>query len=172
MEAGRLTLRLAAMNFGVPKSSLSDRVSGRVASGFANVQRQLLIPEGENSLVEYYLYSASHRFPLTKPQIVVDQLFRHCNRLTDQTSDIISPRRASCAMKRPIEEYFRLLSATLEEHGLREKLRQIYSCDEAGFQLNPVRTHAYREARGTRDHITVLACLNAAGEDVPPFYYK
>lgn len=29
--------------------------------------------------------------------------------------------------------------------------------------------HAYRQARGTRDHITILACFNAAGEDVPPF---
>ena len=34
----------------------------------------------------------------------------------------------------------------------------------------PRRTkHAYRQAQGTRDHITVLACFNAAGEDVPPF---
>ncbi|KAK7901882.1 hypothetical protein WMY93_018651 [Mugilogobius chulae] len=29
--------------------------------------------------------------------------------------------------------------------------------------------HTYRQAPGTRDHITVLACFNAAGEDVPPF---
>ncbi|XP_068567903.1 uncharacterized protein [Cebidichthys violaceus] len=28
---------------------------------------------------------------------------------------------------------------------------------------------AYKQAQGTREHFTVLACLNAAGEDVPPF---
>ncbi|XP_062331300.1 uncharacterized protein LOC134031609 [Osmerus eperlanus] len=29
--------------------------------------------------------------------------------------------------------------------------------------------HPYKQAPGTRDHITVLACLNAAGGDIPPF---
>ena len=61
---------------------------------------------------------------------------------------------------------------------MREKPRQVYNCDETGFQLDSSRRkvivprgtkHAYRQAQGTRDHITVLACLNAAGEDVPPF---
>ncbi|XP_032390430.1 uncharacterized serine-rich protein C215.13 [Etheostoma spectabile] len=66
----------------------------------------------------------------------------------------------------------------MEEHVLREKPRQIYNCDETGFQLDSNRRnvivprgakHAYRQAQGTREHITVLACLNAAGEDIPPF---
>ncbi|KAK6323488.1 hypothetical protein J4Q44_G00058270 [Coregonus suidteri] len=29
--------------------------------------------------------------------------------------------------------------------------------------------HVYQQAPGTKEHITVLACFNAAGEDVPPF---
>ena len=119
--AGRLSLQQAAVRFGVPKSSLSDRVSGRVASGCANVQRQLLTPEDENSLVEYCLYSASHGFPLTKPQVLAHALAiynqrhphapktvlgqtwwinfreRHHHRLTARTPDIIDRGRASCA---------------------------------------------------------------------------
>ncbi|XP_071381368.1 uncharacterized protein [Centroberyx affinis] len=202
VEAGRLTCRQAAKRFGVPKSSLSDRVSGRVASGCVHGQRPLLAPEDENSLVEYCLYSASHGFPLTKPQILAHALAihnyrhpnnrktavgqtwwinfreRHHHRLTARTPDIIDRGRASCAKRGPINEYFRLLTATLEEHGLREKPRQIYNCDETGFRLDSMRRkvivprgtkHAYRQAQGTRDHITVLACFNAAGEDVPPF---
>uniref|UniRef100_UPI003AACBCED uncharacterized protein n=1 Tax=Centroberyx gerrardi TaxID=166262 RepID=UPI003AACBCED len=202
VEAGRLTCRQAAKRFGVPKSSLNDRVSGRVASGCVHGQRPLLAPEDENSLVEYCLYSASHGFPLTKPHIQAHALAiynrRHPNaqktavgqtwwinfreryhhRLTAWTPDIIDHGRASCAKRGSINEYFRLLTATLEEHELREKPRQIYNCDETGFQLDSMRRkvivprgtkHAYRQAQGTRDHITILACFNAAGEDVPPF---
>ena len=202
VEAGRLSLRQAAQQFGVPKSSLSDRVSGRVASDCVQGQRPLLTPADEYSLVEYLLYSASHGFPLTKPQVLAHALAiynlrhqdapktvlgqtwwinfreRHHHRLTARTPDIIDRGRASCAKRGAIEEYFRLLTTTLEEHGLREKPRQIYNCDETGFQLDSARRqvivprgtkHAYRQAQGTRDHITVLACLNAAGEDIPPF---
>jgi len=46
---------------------------------------------------------------------------RHHHRLTSRTPDIIDRGRASCAKRGPIEEYFRLLTTTLEEHGLREK---------------------------------------------------
>lgn len=199
VEAGKLCLREAARQFGVPKSSLSDRVSGRVASDCTRGQRQLLTPEDENSLVEYCLYSASHGFPLTKPQILAHALDIYNRRHPDApknalgetwwinfrernnyrlTPDFIDRERATCVKKGPIEDYFSLLTATLEEHGLKEKPRQIYNCDETGFQLDSARRqvtvprgtkHADRQAQGTRDHITVLACVNAAGEDVPPF---
>ncbi|XP_031698045.1 jerky protein homolog-like, partial [Anarrhichthys ocellatus] len=202
VKAGRLSLRQAAQQFGVPKSSLSDRVSGRVSSDCVYGQRTLLTLEDEDSLVEYGLYSDSHGFPLTKPQVLAHALAiynlrhreaqrtvlgqtwwinfreRQHHRLTSRTPDIIDRGRASCAKRGPIEEYFGLLTTTLEEHGLREKPRQIYNCDETGFQLDSTRRkvivprgtkHAYRQAQGTRDHITVLACLNVAGEDVPTF---
>ena len=74
VEAGRLTCRQAAKRFGVPKSSLNDRVSGRVASDCVHSRGPLLTPADENSLVEYCLYSASHGFPLTKPQVLAHAL--------------------------------------------------------------------------------------------------
>ncbi|XP_028430494.1 uncharacterized protein LOC114553485 [Perca flavescens] len=169
VEAGRLSLRQAAMRFGVPKSSLSDRVSGRVASDFSICRRSLLTHADEDSLVEYCLYSALHGFPLTKPQVLAHAW--------PSTTSATRMRRGP-RLRGPIEDYFRLLTTTLEEHVLREKPRQIYNCDETGFQLETNRRqvivprgtkHAYRQAQGTREHITVLACLNAAGEDIPPF---
>ncbi|XP_062340827.1 uncharacterized protein LOC134039094 [Osmerus eperlanus] len=202
VKAGKLNLLQAAQEFGVPKTSLSDRVSGRVSSDCVLGQRTLLTPADEDSLVEYLLYSASHGLPLTKPQVLAHALAiynlrhqaapktglgqtwwinfreRHHHRLTARTPDIIDRGRASCAKRGPIEEYFKFLTTTLEEHGLREKPCQVYNCDETGFQLEATRRkvivplgtkHAYRQAQGTRDHITDLACLNAAGEDIPPF---
>ncbi|KAK9513173.1 hypothetical protein VZT92_026731 [Zoarces viviparus] len=74
VKAGRLSLRQADQQFGVPKFSLSDRVSGRVSSDCVYGQRTLLTPEDEDSLVGYCLYSASHGFPLTKPQVLAHTL--------------------------------------------------------------------------------------------------
>ncbi|XP_051277211.1 uncharacterized protein LOC127375248 [Dicentrarchus labrax] len=78
----------------------------------------------------------------------------HC--FTSRTSDIIDRGRASCAKRGPIEDYFKLLTTTLVEHGFREKPHQIYNCDETGFQLDSSRRkvivprgtkHAYRQAQ-------------------------
>ncbi|KAK9543258.1 hypothetical protein VZT92_001050 [Zoarces viviparus] len=123
VKAGRLSLWQAAQQFGVTKSSLSDRVSGRVSYDCVYGQRTLLTPEDEDSLVEYCLYSASHGFPLTKPQVLGHALaiynLRHReaqrtvlgqtwwinfweqqhHRLTARTPDIIDRGRASCAKR-------------------------------------------------------------------------
>ncbi|KAM6938404.1 uncharacterized protein PEZ65_004686 [Lycodopsis pacificus] len=113
VQAGRQSLRHAAEQFGVPKSSLADRLSGRVATDCIYGQSQLLTPEDENSLVEYCLYSANHGCPQRKYQVVAQALsiynyrnphkprtvlgqtwwinFKERNhyRLTSQTPDII-----------------------------------------------------------------------------------
>lgn len=153
----------AAAQFGVPKSSLGDRVSGRVASDCVPGQRPLLSTSDNSAMAEYCLYSAKHGFPLTKPQVLAHALAiynkrhpespkvalgqtwwinfreRNCQHLTFRTPDIIDRGRASCAKRGPIDEYFKLLEATLEQNGLREKTRQIYNCDETGFQLDTIR---------------------------------
>ena len=156
VKAGRLNLRQAAQEFGVPKTSLSDRVSGRVSSDCVPGQRTLLTPADEDSLVEYLLYSATHGFPLTKPQVLAHALAiynlrhqaspktglgqtwwinfreRHHHRLTSRTPDIIDRGRASCAERGPIEEYFKLLTTTMEEHGLRELTPLLSGVSRAG----------------------------------------
>ncbi|XP_054458905.1 uncharacterized protein LOC129094669 [Anoplopoma fimbria] len=110
VRAGRQNARQAAEQFGIPKSSLWDRLSGRGAPDYGKVQ--LLSPEDENSLVEYCLYSASHRCPQRKYQVVAQALAlynyrnphkprtvlgqtwwinfreRHHHRLTSHTPDI------------------------------------------------------------------------------------
>ncbi|XP_051239290.1 uncharacterized protein LOC127353772 [Dicentrarchus labrax] len=153
VKAGRLSLGQAAKQFGVPKTSLSDRVSGRVASDCAWSEGH---PEERRGKLGQTWWLNFRR--------------RQGQCFTSRTPDNIGRGRASCAKRGPIEHYFTLLR-TMEEHGLREKPRQIYNCDETGFQLDSSRrkAYAYRQAQGTRDHITVLACLNAAGEDIPPF---
>lgn len=71
---------------------------------------------------------------------------------------------ASCTKRGLFEDYFQLLTVTQEEHGLREKPRQISWLRRGGKSL--CTKNSYRQAQGTRDHITVLACLHAAEEDI------
>ncbi|KAK9539438.1 hypothetical protein VZT92_004546 [Zoarces viviparus] len=76
VKAGRLTLWQAAQQFGVPKSSLSGRVSGKVSSDCVYGQRTLLTQMMQMRIpwLEYCVYSASHGFPLTKPQVLAHAL--------------------------------------------------------------------------------------------------
>ena len=103
---------------------------------------------------------------------------RHADDISMRTPDTINRGRAACARKETVERYIDLLSYSLEEHGLLNRPSQIYNCDETGFQMDGSRykvltpqgsKHAYQQAPGTRDHVSVLACFNAAGEDIPPF---
>ncbi|XP_010891107.3 uncharacterized protein LOC105023530 isoform X2 [Esox lucius] len=100
---------------------------------------------------------------------------RHWN-LSMRRPDSLEKGQAESAKRWTMDSFFITYEKILEESGLREKPRQIYNCGESRFRsdqskhLVPRGTkHVYQQAPGTREHITVLACLNAAGEDVPPF---
>lgn len=198
VQGGRLTSRQAAKKFGVPKSSLSDRLTGKVSVDPVQGRKQLLIPEDENSLVEYCLYSASQGNPLTKTQVVAQALAiynyrnpdtpktllgqtwwrnfkdRHQHCLATQTIDFADQVKESSLKSGLTEDFFRLLTAILEEKGLSRSPCQIYNCAKTGFQLYSGRKKVPNETKRScsqsqRDHISVLACFNAAGDDVPPF---
>ncbi|XP_066526699.1 uncharacterized protein [Hoplias malabaricus] len=103
---------------------------------------------------------------------------RHAAELSMRTPDTIDRGRAACARQRMVGQYFNLLTSNLETYGLMEKPSQIYTCDETSFQMDGTRfkvlsprgaKHIYQQAPGTQDHVSVLACFNAAGEDIPPF---
>nr|XP_040039477.1 uncharacterized protein LOC120823507 isoform X1 [Gasterosteus aculeatus aculeatus] len=74
VKEGRQTARKAARKFGVPKSSLADRLSGRVAVDCVHGQKPLLTSEDESSLLEYCLYSASQGCPQRKHQVITNAL--------------------------------------------------------------------------------------------------
>ena len=92
--------------------------------------------------------------------------------------DTLDRGRAECATRLNMDIFFTSYEKHLEESVLREKHRQIYNYDESGFHSDQCRhtvlapwgvKHVYQQAPGNKEHITVLACFNATGEDVPPF---
>ena len=71
-----------------------------------------------------------------------------------------------------VDEYFKLLSKTLDDCVLKSKPRQIYNCDETFLPIDCTREKAvtckgakntYCQSYGTSEHITLLCCASAAG---------
>lgn len=200
VKSGRCTVRQAAKEFGVPKSSLGDRVSGRVMPGSRSGPAQLIASADEQLLVEFCLYVSKHGFPLTKQQVVsfASSIYKRQHRrvavsklgqtwwlnfrrrqekhIIIQPADSVVHGRTACARKEAVDHFFCLLNTVMDTHGLRDRPHQIHSCSEAGFQLGrkkatlPKSTSlGYKPASNSREHTSVLACFNAAGEDIPPF---
>lgn len=67
----------------------------------------------------------------------------------------------------------------IQEIGLSNRPAQIWNCDESGFDLQgkagrvmgPTedKHQPYRVVTGTKEHITVLPCFNAARQCIPPY---
>ncbi|XP_047235399.1 MFS-type transporter clz9 [Girardinichthys multiradiatus] len=200
VKSGRCTVRQAAKAFGVPKSSLGDRVSGRVTPGSRSGPARLITSADEKLLVEFSLYMSKHGFPLTKQQVVsfASSIYKRQHRrvafsklgqtwwlnfrkrqeknITIQPADNVVRGRAVCVRKEAVDQFFRLLNTVIDTHRLRDLPGQIYNCSETGYQLGRRKavlskptSLGYKPASSSRDHVSVLACFNAAGEDVPPF---
>ncbi|XP_034034566.1 tigger transposable element-derived protein 6-like [Thalassophryne amazonica] len=200
VKSGRCTVRQAAKDFGVPKSSLGDRVSGRVRPGSRSGPAQLITSADEELLVEFSLYMSKHGFPLTKQQLVsfASSIYKRQHRrvafsklgqtwwlnfrkrqeknISIQPSDNVVRGRTACVRKEAVDQFFHLMSAIMDAHGLREKPYQIFTCHDMGFQLGRKRailtkhcSLGYKPTSGLRDHISILACFSAAGDDIPPF---
>ncbi|XP_073334858.1 uncharacterized protein [Pagrus major] len=159
VKSGRCTVRQAAKEFGVPKSSLGDRVSGRVAPGSRSGPAQLITSADEDLLVEFSLYMSKHGFPLTKQQLVsfASSIYKRQHRrvafsklgqtwwlnfrkrqeknITIQPADNVVRGRTVCVRKEAVEQFFHLLSTVVDTRGLRDKPHQIFNCNETGFQL-------------------------------------
>ncbi|KAJ8381503.1 hypothetical protein SKAU_G00022810 [Synaphobranchus kaupii] len=63
-----MSVRQAVRIYKVPRSTLADRVNGRVTHGAVSGPGQLLSKSDELSLVRYCQYMASHGHPLIKNQ--------------------------------------------------------------------------------------------------------
>lgn len=159
VKSGRCTVRQAAKEFGVPKSSLGDRVSGRVAPGSRSGPAQLITSADEELLVEFSLYMSKHGFPLTKQQLVsfASTIYKRQHRrvafsklgqtwwlnfrkrqeknITIQPADNVVRGRTLCVRKEAVDHFFHLLNTVMDTHGLRDKPHQIFNCNDMGFQL-------------------------------------
>jgi len=185
----------AAREHGIPKTTLHDRVSGKVIHGVKPEPRPYLSPKEEGNLGLFLKQCAKLDYGKTRKDVLgivqstaVDKGLLRSSQVTEgwwcrfleRQSDLSLRQGDSTAHdKETIDQYFSLLHDTLSAHDLLNKPSQIYNVDESGIPLNPrppkvvsakgekTKKVRYRSS-GRKGKITIVACANAAGQIIPP----
>ena len=196
IEDGR-SVRRAAEEFGVPKSTLGDRVSGCVLPGAVSGPLCYLDDEEEKELAQFVCHCASIGYAKTRSEVlaIVERVLssrgiektvtngwwegfvkRHPY-LTLRTAAPLSRQRAISSDPAVMSKYFDLLKQTIEDNGLGGKPCNIFNMDKTGMPLDPkpLKTIHHKGERnpvapasGLKTQITVLGCVSAGGYSLPP----
>ena len=149
--------RVAAL-YGVPRTTLKDRLSGSVTHGVNPGPRPYLDSKEEKNLSEHLIEAAKLGYGKTRKQIkglvetvakekgilksekVTDGWWRRFMERQPQLSlrrgDPTAHVRMNAVNKESIEGYFDLLEETLNEHDLLNSPGQLYNMDESGVPLD------------------------------------
>ena len=178
--SGELSLREASEKYGIPKSTIWDRASGKVAFGAISGPPKYLNSVEEEHLVKFLIGAAKIGFPRSKKQVlaIVRAILakkRACNiedvqvspgwwgsfkkrhpMLTLRSGSKVAFRRAMACTPDTINSYFDILEEAIKSNNLQNSPMYIYNCDESGFPLEHKPCKAIG-LRGQRD----LPCLTS-----------
>ena len=194
---GGMSIRHASELYGVPKSSLHDRVSGKIQHGARPGPKAYLTFEEEEELAGFLVHTADIGFPRTVAQVLalvqqvldfkgIDKVCTHgwwqrfCQRhkeISLRSAVPLAMVRVKATDRESFMRYFEILEDTLKKNGIFNNPVRIYNCDETGVPLNPKRIKVVAK-RGSKDvscisgddkaQITVLVCTCASGVALPP----
>ncbi len=153
------TIRRAAEEFGVPRSTLFDRVSGRIQFGARSGPSRYLNDQEEKELVRFLLGCAKIGFARSRQDVLAivratvakkqgkdpDEVcvttgwwnsFRKRHpKLTLRSASRLAYHRAIAQDPEIFRNYFDLLEETLTQNGLLDDPVRTFNCDESGFPL-------------------------------------
>ena len=99
--------------------------------------------------------------------------------ISQRQSESLPVNRASSCTHKTLTKWFSEFEEFLNNYGLLNKADRIWNADESGFPLKQ-RTGKVMAPRGTKsvylissgskEQITTLACINAAGQSIPPMH--
>lgn len=175
------------------RSTLHDRLSGRVLPGARSGPSKYLTDAEETELVRFITRCSEIGYAKRKADILAIvqekcpshpvssgwwESFRHRHpEITIRAAEKLALPRTVAFDKVLISRYYTMLEATLKDNDLLHSPSQIFNCDETGMPLNPgaakVATlkgtkHPYQITTDTKRQITALACASAAGYAIPP----
>jgi len=136
---------------------------------------------GKKQFLDYATQLASKhkiKFKAGKPSEKWWRLMKKRNeRMRLRKPEATAAVRHMCMDFKKVQRYFEALHGLLQKTGVSECPKRIWNMDETGLQLEhkPQRVIAqkgvkYLHARtsGNREMLTVIACVNAAGDRIPP----
>ena len=151
--SGGMSLRKAAEEYGIPRSTLHAKVQGKVAITVKSGVKKHLSDEEENRLVEFIAGCASIGYAKSRKEVqaIAQQIVacrdphveltkgwwdsfkgRHAE-ITLRQAEPLSYARAVATNPEMITRYFDLLEETFSANGLANKPGQIFNCDETGL---------------------------------------
>ena len=192
-----MSVSKASELYGIPRTTLNDHKLGKILPGARPGPQPLLSSSEERDLVQFLLTSADIGYGRTKKDvfnIVSRMLVRKgvehsvtngwwskfiCRHplLASRTPATLSVSRARASTKECIDSYFNLLETTLQETGLADYPALYYNMDETGFAFDPKSNktihirgekNAFCISSGSKAQVTVIACVSAAGQAIPP----
>ena len=154
-----MSINRAAVQYGVPRTTLNDRHLGKVMHGTNPVQRTYLTAAEESELAEFVQvcaqigygktrkqvmniaeYVAKEKGVLKKTRITHGWFRRFLQRhpiLRLRKGDVTARVRIDAMNNREaLESYFTLLKKIMEENKLTDKPGQVYNVDETGMPLD------------------------------------
>ena len=148
----------AANKYGVPKSTLHDRISGKVCHGDKPGPKQLLSPAEEEEFSNFLIEVAQVGYGKTRKEVrsiagrvAVDKgrkdkpivshgwfqrFLQRQSHLSYHKGDPTANVRMNCLTKGVISDYFDLLNEVLTENQLLNSCSRIYNVDEMGIALD------------------------------------
>ena len=191
------TIRRAAELYNIPRSTLSDKVLGKVPLKARSGPPTYLSTDEEEELTSFLLQMAKIGYPNTRKQVIalVQQIVdskgistvvtngwweRYVHRhpqITLRVAVPLSIARAMASDKDVLDRYFNMLEDCLNSNGIMNKPARIFNCDETGVPLNPKSLKVVDKVGsknpsyltgGCKSQITVMACTCAAGYAIPP----
>ena len=196
-QSSNVSANRAADLHGVPRSTLKDRLRGRVVHGTKPGPRPYLDTAEESELVDYLFESAKAGYGKTRQQVkgiaekvanskgvlkskhISDGWWRRFltrqPKLALRRGDTTAHVRMDAINRENIQNYYDLLKDVLDEHNLMDHPVQIYNMDETGvpFDPRPPKVVAPKGLRyrssGKKGQVTVVACASATGQAIPPY---
>ena len=166
----------AAEEFGIPKTTLKDRISGKVIHGTKSGRTPYLTLEEEDELVQFIVSSAKMGYPKKREEVmgIVRKTLeakgngpvkfngkgwwlRFMNRRPDlrlRKGDDLAQVRANAVTAENFQHYYKLLEETLKKHGLFNCPSRIYNMDETGLPLDHKPSKVIT-LKGTKKYIVV-----------------
>ena len=145
------------LEYGVPRTTSKDRISGWVVHGTNMGTKSCLNKEEETELVDFLITYCNAGYGKTRKavQAIVGTIaqkkgLRVDGHISDgwwsrfrqrwpqlrlRKGDLFPLVRMEITNVEVFDSYFNLLEETLLEHGIKDKPAQIYNCDESGMPL-------------------------------------
>jgi len=192
----KFSVRRAAMQFNVPKSTLGDRISGRVQPGSVSGPTKYLTCAEENDISRFLSRCCQIGYARSKVEVLAlvqrildskgmkvtlshgwwDSFRKRHPEFVLRVPAPVSQARSKASDPDVFMRYFDLLEETIKENGLDGKPGQIFNMDESAMPLDPKSPklvfekghYASSVTSGDKTQITIVACVGATGFCMPP----